>query len=115
MYKVILENTLTVLNNLNMPIPERGMIAGCGISYDDYSVSSKMSNLDNLHFPMGTAFLNLGILGIAERAKVSAEAEKNSTSREMFEGIHLAYCELSEYFKKYSQAIQRKITLQKVM
>ncbi len=105
MYKVILENTLTVLNNLNMPIPERGMIAGCGISYDDYSVSSKMSNLDNLHFPMGTAFLNLGVLGIAKRAKASAGAEKNSTSREMFEGIHLVYCELSEYFKKYSQAI----------
>lgn len=105
MYEEILSSTLTVLDNLNMPVPEKGYIAGAGIFYDNYPVSDKMDNLDNLHYPMGTAFLKSGLMGIAKRAESALNGAEEELSRAMLEGIQTVYLAISNYVEKYSQAI----------
>lgn len=106
MYEKSLENSLIVLETLDTPVPEKGGIAGAGIRYRDWQISEAMANLDNLHYPMGTSFLRLGISGIIEKARLGAEKASSAASKDMFSGIVTVYEAVKSYFRRYSDKIR---------
>ena len=105
MYEKSLKNSLFVLNALDCPIPETGGIAGVGLVYRDYEITEAMANLDNLHYPMGTAFLKLGIKGIIEKAHNKASEVTDPQSKALLLGIESVYTAVQSFFDRYAQAL----------
>ncbi len=105
MYQSIVENTCAVLDSLPTPIPDSGILAGFGreitLPYQDMFLN------DNYHFPMGTAFLEYGIPGVAEKAAASALTVSDPLRRELLESISLVYRRIGNYFRRYARAAEQ--------
>ena len=104
MYKNILESTLNTIRNLNCPIPEKYSIAG--IVGNERIPCGEMGKNDNYHFPMGTAYLKLGISGVAEKALKKSRETDSDSSKSLLLGIYEVYNEIALYLKRYSTAIK---------
>ena len=103
MYKIITENTLQVISGLPVTVPEVGTIAGCA---GEYLVPDQPMFLgDNYHYPMGTAYLKLGVLGVAERAAASAKNAADPRNRDLLEGISRVYRAIAGWFARYGDAV----------
>ncbi|MBP3323254.1 MAG: hypothetical protein J6M16_03590 [Clostridia bacterium] len=65
-----------------------------------------MGKNDNYHFPMGTAYLKLGISGVAEKALKKSRETDSDRSKSLLLGIYEVYNEIALYLKRYSTAIK---------
>ena len=105
MYETILDDTLKILKELPTPVPETGEIAGI---VDEYTVDeTSMFAGDDLHFPMGSSFLTLGVVGVAAKASSNAENVSDAVKKELLEDISVVYTELSRYFLRYAETVYR--------
>lgn len=105
MYEEVLSSTLQVLRALPTPTPSYGVLAGFAREYT--VCPQEMFRNDNYHFPMGTAFLDLGVSGIADLAAENAARAKTPQSRELLSGISQVYREISRWFDRYAKALDR--------
>lgn len=106
MYWIITENTLRVLGDLPVTVPAEGSLAGCA---GEYLVPEQPMFLgDNYHYPMGTAYLKLGVLGVAERAAASAKKAEDPRNRALLEGIAEVYPAIAAWFARYADAVAAK-------
>lgn len=103
MYRPIVENTLQVLSALPVTVPTSGSLAGCAGEY--WVPDQPMFQGDNYHYPMGTAYLKLGVLGVAEKAAVSAKTAADPMNRSLLEGIAEVYQAVAAWFKRYSDSV----------
>lgn len=103
MYHLITENTLQILSALPVTVPEAGSIAGCAGEY--WVPDQPMFSGDNYHYPMGTAYLKLGVLGVAERAAASAKNAADPRNRDLLEGIVQVYQAIAAWFARYADAV----------
>lgn len=103
MYESILSSTLEVLKTLPTPVPQEKKLAGvvheASVPYCDMFAG------DNLHFTMGTTYLKLGVLGVAEKAEENAKKATDPQQKELLEGIAAVYRGVSEYFARYAEAV----------
>lgn len=106
MYKIITENTLQVLGNLPVTVPAEGTIAGCAGEY--ILPFQPMFLGDNYHYPMGTAYLKLGVMGVAERAAASAVKVEDPRNKELLLGIAEVYRAIANWFARYAEAVATK-------
>lgn len=107
MYEYVLADTLKILKELPAPIPSKGRIAGIIKEYiaNRQPASTGMFQDDNLHFPMGTAYLTLGIRGVAEKAAESAKKAESPRAVELLNGVVAVYDEISNYLKRYAKVV----------
>ena len=103
MYEDILSSTLDIIGHLPTPLPQKGALAGITRQY--VAPPDEMFMNDNYHFPMGTAYLKLGVLGVAEKAAASAQNKTNAEEKELLLAIAQVYRELSAYFARYAEAV----------
>lgn len=99
MYENLLKNSLSIVEGLTTPIPEKGRIAGLGVCTPGNG--RLISAGDNVHFPMGTAYLTLGVRGVARKAEKSAK-EKSGEEKELLEGVSRVYDAIGDYFERFS-------------
>lgn len=92
MYEDILSSTLDIIGHLPTPLPQKGALAGITRQY--VAPPDEMFMNDNYHFPMGTAYLKLGVLGVAEKAAASAQNKTNAEEKELLLAIAQVYREL---------------------
>lgn len=98
-YKDILTDTLAILNELPVVIPDSGLIVGFSREY--IAPYNNFALNDNFHYPFGTSFLNLGLQGIVDKAKLNKHKFINTIKYDLLEGIELTYLAIIEYIKKY--------------
>ena len=102
MYESITASTLKVLRELPTILPSRGVIVGFArehtVPFQDMFLN------DNYHFPMGTAFLKLGVLGIAEKAEQSAARVEAPERKELLNSIGEVYRAVAAYFIRLADA-----------
>lgn len=103
MYETIISSTLEILRQLPVPVPEKGRLAGITRQYTAPPVDMFMN--DNYHFPMGTAYLKLGVAGVAEKAAASAAEKSKPDEKELLLAVAECYREISAYIGRYAQAI----------
>lgn len=103
MYHSIVKDTLAVLSKLPVTVPAEGSLAGCAGEY--LLPESAMFTGDNYHYPMGTAYLELGVLGVAEKASASAALASDPRNKSLLEGIRLVYRAISDWFARYAEAV----------
>ncbi len=104
MYRTIVENTVSIVNKMPMPIPASGTLAG---SAGEYMVPEQaMFSGDNYHYPMGTAYLKLGVLGVAQKAAASAKTVADPGKRALLEGIDQVYRAVAAWIGRYADAVQ---------
>lgn len=103
MYKIITENTLQILADLPVTVPVEGSLAGCT---GEYRVPEQPMFLgDNYHYPMGTAYLKFGVMGVARRAADSAKNMSDDRNRALLEGIAKVYEAVAAWFARYADAV----------
>ncbi len=102
MYENLLKMSISIIEGLSTPIPEKGRIAGLGISTPGNG--RLISTGDNVHFPLGTAYLTLGVRGVAKKATENAK-EKTGDEKDLLEGISAVYHALGDYFARYSAVL----------
>lgn len=103
MYKIITENTLKVLAALPVTVPAEGSLAGFA---GEYMVPDQpMFMGDNYHYPMGTAYLKFGVVGVSRRAAVSAKNVTDDRNRELLEGIAQVYEAIAAWIARYADAV----------
>ncbi len=103
-FKKILDATISVIENLPTEIPEEGRLAG--FVHPPLEGRQLLRKDDNLHFPMGRAFYNLGVAGIAQKAAASAQQEtKSESQKELLQGIAATYRTLSAYLERYAAVL----------
>ncbi|MBQ7346580.1 MAG: hypothetical protein IJW55_01345 [Clostridia bacterium] len=105
MYESILSNTLDVLKSLIFPIPAQGGIAGSGLKCGNIEWAREMGRSDNHHYPMGTAYLKMGVRGVAEKAAASAKKTESPEKRELLEGISKVYDEIGNSLARYAEEV----------
>lgn len=103
MYESILANTLETLSTLPTPVPARGGLAGITDQYR--APMQPMFAQDNYHYPMGTAYLALGVTGVAEKAAASAEGASEAVQKELLDSIAQVYRGVAAYFSRYARAV----------
>lgn len=104
MYESVIESTRRVLAGLPTPEPYDGILAGFG---NEYTVPDQDMFLgDNYHYPMGSAYLKYGVIGIAEKAAKQAEAADSAEKKELLQGISIVYREIAAYFSRYAAALE---------
>lgn len=104
MYESILQSTLQILKDLPTPIPANGRLAGITNQYAA-PLDADMFSEDNYHYPMGTAYLNLGVCGVAEMAAEAAKNAETADKKELLDGIAQVYYAVCEYIKRYANAV----------
>jgi len=103
MYKTITENTLQVLAALPVTVPAEGSLAGFA---GEYMVPDQpMFMGDNYHYPMGTAYLKFGVVGVSRRAAASAKNVTDDRNRELLEGIAQVYEAIAAWIARYADAV----------
>ena len=103
MYEAIVSSTLEILNRLPVPVPTEGRLAGI---IHEYKVSAApMFEGDNLHFTLGTAYLKMGVRGVAKKAAENAQKTADPKKKELLEGIAVVYNAIGDYFARYAQAV----------
>lgn len=103
MYKIITENTLKVLAALPVTVPAEGSLAGFA---GEYMVPDQpMFMGDNYHYPMGTAYLKFGVVGVSRRAAASAKNVTDERNRELLEGIAQVYEAIAAWIARYADAV----------
>lgn len=103
MYKIITENTLKVLAALPVTVPAEGSLAGFA---GEYMVPDQpMFMGDNYHYPMGTAYLKFGVVGVSRRAAASAKNVTDDRNRELLEGIAQVYEAIAAWIARYADAV----------
>jgi len=65
---------------------------------------------DNHHYPLGTAFHEYGLSGIASLAENSIHAASDEKTRELYEGISAVYKALAAKFAEFSEWIKDETT-----
>ncbi len=104
MYSHIVSNTLQILSALPVPVPERGTLAGFAGEY--LLPDQAMFTGDNYHYPMGTAYLKLGLLGVAEKAETSAAVTEDLRNRSLLLGIGQVYRAVAAWAGRYADAVE---------
>lgn len=106
-YQEILQKYLDFIADLPVEIPPEGIIAGFTV-YKGSKNFSVWGN-DNLHYPMGTSYLRMGVKGVAEYAR--KQFPKCETPREtgMLESIAQTYDAIAAYFARYLPVLDEKI------
>lgn len=105
-YQKKLENNLSVLQELPVVIPDEGRLVGFDL-YAPEGLYEFIEN-DNLHYPMGTSFLKLGVLGIAEKAERVAKTKTEEQEKDFLLCIAGVYRAVAAYFARYLPVIAEK-------
>ena len=103
MYESIVANSLEILAALPTPVPQNGKIAG--IVNEFVAAGTAMFEGDNLHFPLGTTYLRLGVRGVAKQAQENAKKAESAAQKELLESIAVVYNAIGDYFARYAQAV----------
>ena len=103
MYEQIVANTLETIEKLPVPVPVRGGLAG--ITKEYRAPMQPMFMNDNYHYAMGTAYLSLGVLGVAEKAQKNSE-QFSAENKELLLGIAETYKAVAKYFARYAKAVK---------
>lgn len=104
MYRTIVENTISIINEMPMPIPVSGSLAG---NAGEYLVPDQpMFSGDNYHYPMGTAYLEYGVQGVAHKAAASAKTAAEPGNRALLEGIERVYLVIAEWIGRYADTVE---------
>ncbi|MBQ9718550.1 MAG: hypothetical protein IJV76_11200, partial [Clostridia bacterium] len=74
-----------------------------------YRVVGALIREDNHHYPLGTAFHEYGLPGIASLAENSIKSDSDETARELYEGISAVYRALCGKFSGFSAWILREM------
>lgn len=106
MYETILSSTLQILRELPVPVPQRGRLAGITRQYTAPPVEMFMN--DNYHFPMGTAYLKLGVRGVAQKAAAAALTKTAEDEIALLRGIAAVYEQIGAYFARYAKAVNEQ-------
>lgn len=106
MYKTILSSTLKILEGLPFPVPQKGRLAGITRQY--MAPPSDMFMNDNYHFPMGTAYLKLGIRGVAQKAAAVAKTKTDENDVALLSGIAEVYEHVGAYINRYACAVEQQ-------
>ncbi len=104
MYGFVIDNTLEVLAALPVPVPSQGSIAGFASEYQLPYQSMFIG--DNYHYPMGTAYLKLGLLGVAEKAAASAGKVDGAQNKSLLRGIQQVYQAIAAWVGRYADAVE---------
>ncbi len=113
MYENLLKTSLGIIEGLSTPIPAKGKIAGLGICAPGNG--RLISTGDNVHFPLGTSYLTLGVRGVARKAAENAKG-KSGDEKELLEGVSKVYNALGDFFARFSQVLlkEKEPRLQKI-
>ena len=95
---------LTGVNDLPVVVPDTGRLAG----YTNYFEGFVGTN-DNFHYPMGKAFLRLGVPGVAAYARERLPLCENDRERGLLEGIDAVYSAVAAYFGRYLPELDRRL------
>lgn len=98
-YQVILEDSLLVLEKLPVVIPDKGNIAGFTVV--PYPGNGPMRSADNVHYPMGTSFLQYGVNGVADIAAEKSATATDEHGREFMDCVAQVYRAVAKYFSGY--------------
>ena len=102
MYESIVANSLEILAALPTPVPQNGKIAG--IVNEFVAAGTAMFEGDNLHFPLGTTYLRLGVRGVAKQAQENAKKAESAAQKELLESIAVVYNAIGDYFARYAHS-----------
>ncbi len=106
MYKNILFDTLQILEELPVPVPCKGKLAGITRQY--MAPPSDMFMNDNYHFPMGTSYLKLGVKGVAQKAAAVAKTKTAENEIALLTGIAKVYEQIGAYIERYARAVEER-------
>jgi len=112
---IIQKNTdafLTFLCKAPVVIPPQGKLVGpaaldSALLKETFEGAPFGAYGDNYHYPMGTACLTYGFLGIAQRAEQNRSPSKTPEQNAGLEGIATVYRAVSDYILRYLPAIDR--------
>ena len=103
-FETILNATISVIEKLPMEVPREGILAG--FVHPAVEKRQLLYQNDNWHYPMGQAFYQLGISGIASKATCSAEKEgMTDEQKKLLCGIASVYATLSVYLSRYANVL----------
>jgi formate C-acetyltransferase len=106
-FKTMLDDTVRTIRSLPVAIPNEGSILGFNQYHPDVTYDIRLH--DNMHYPMGTTYLQYGVLGVAEKARNGIYMENDTEQNDFLSGIEIVYLEISEYFKRYIKPLQKQI------
>ncbi len=102
MYERIVADTLQTLQEMPMPIPATGGIAGP--SGEFVPVWNHRCENDNAHYPMGRTYYQYGVPGVAKKAAQQASLGKGHP--DLLTGIATVYGALASYLARYAEVVK---------
>ena len=75
-----------------------------------HDVVGVLNREDNYHYPLGTAFHEYGLSGIASLAENSIKVDSDEKTRELYEGISAIYKALAAKFAQFSEWVKDETT-----
>lgn len=106
-YQELTEKTIEIIRSLPVEIPQKGKIAG--FTRCTHPEAARARQTDNLHYPMGTAFLKLGVQGIAAFAERQLSLCENAKEAGLLSGIAAVYREIAAYFSRYVPELDARL------
>jgi len=106
-YQQLTENTRLAIRAIPICIPSHSHIAGPTLIRNEYREALRHN--DNLHFPMGTAYLEYGVPGVAALARQTLASCESDRQRGLLSGIAAACDEIAAWFARYVPALDRQI------
>ncbi len=95
-------------------IPDTGLIVGFtridnSLISSNFGAGPNFTLGDNMHFPMGTSFLELGFQGVSKKAKQNISEEKTTEQNSILESISEVYSAASAFVLRHIKEIDNKI------